>query len=52
MNLRPFLTGCNTVVVACYAWAGLTCGTVTAAAGIPAAAIACNSSKTTLSTQN
>ena len=36
-------TGCNTVVVACYAGAGLTFGTVTAGVGIPAAAIACNS---------
>ena len=36
---------CNTVVIACYAGAGLTFGTVTvtAGAGIPAAAIACSS---------
>ena len=36
-------TGCNAVVVACYAAAGLTFGTVTGGAGIPAAAAACNS---------
>ena len=35
-------TGCNAVVVACYAAAGFTFGTVTAGAGIPAAIIACN----------
>ncbi|KAF7371167.1 Proteophosphoglycan 5 [Mycena sanguinolenta] len=35
-------TGCNTVAVACYAGAGLTFGTVVAAAAAPAAAIACN----------
>ena len=29
-------TGCNTVVVACYAAAGYTFGTVTAGAGVPA----------------
>ena len=36
-------TGCNAVVVACYAGAGLTFGTITAGAGIPAAGVACNS---------
>lgn len=36
-------TGCNSLAVACYASAGLTFGTVTAGAGIPAAAVACNS---------
>ena len=35
-------TGCNTIAVACYGGAGLTFGTVTAGAGIPAAAVACN----------
>ncbi|KAI9558907.1 hypothetical protein GHT06_015696 [Daphnia sinensis] len=35
-------TGCNAVVVACYAGAGFTFGTVTAGAGVPAAIIACN----------
>ena len=36
-------TGCNAVVVACYAAAGFTFGTVTAGAGIPAAVVGCNS---------
>ncbi len=36
-------SGCNALAVACYAGAGLTFGTITAGAGIPAAAIACNS---------
>ena len=35
-------TGCNALVVACYASAGLTFGTITAGMGTPAAAIACN----------
>ncbi|EFX62814.1 hypothetical protein DAPPUDRAFT_309423 [Daphnia pulex] len=35
-------SGCNAVVVACYAAGGFTFGTVTAGAGIPAAIIACN----------
>ncbi|KAJ7264656.1 hypothetical protein C8J57DRAFT_1307993 [Mycena rebaudengoi] len=35
-------TGCNTLAVACYAGAGLTFGTVVAAAAAPAAALACN----------
>lgn len=35
-------TGCNAVVVACYAAAGFTFGTVTAGAGVPAVLIACN----------
>ncbi|CRK86781.1 CLUMA_CG000612, isoform A [Clunio marinus] len=35
-------TGCNAMVVACYAAAGFTFGTVTAGAGVPAAIIACN----------
>ena len=35
-------TGCNAVVVACYAGAGFTFGTVTAGAGVPAAIIGCN----------
>ncbi|KAI0656637.1 hypothetical protein C8Q70DRAFT_1056539 [Cubamyces menziesii] len=35
-------TGCNAVVVACYAAAGATFGTVTAGVGTPAAIIACN----------
>ena len=35
-------TGCNAVVVACYAAAGATFGTVTAGAGIPAVLVACN----------
>ena len=36
-------SGCNAVVVACYAAAGFTFGTVTAGVGIPAALVACNS---------
>ena len=35
-------TGCNALVVACYAAAGFTFGTVTAGAGVPAAIVACN----------
>eukprot|EP00525_Craspedostauros_australis_P008152 CAMPEP_0198121790 /NCGR_PEP_ID=MMETSP1442-20131203/33080_2 /TAXON_ID= /ORGANISM="Craspedostauros australis, Strain CCMP3328" /LENGTH=173 /DNA_ID=CAMNT_0043780665 /DNA_START=161 /DNA_END=679 /DNA_ORIENTATION=- len=35
-------SGCNAVVVACYAGAGLTFGTVTGGLGAPAAALACN----------
>eukprot|EP00490_Sorites_sp_Unknown_P006533 CAMPEP_0114676104 /NCGR_PEP_ID=MMETSP0191-20121206/48791_1 /TAXON_ID=126664 /ORGANISM="Sorites sp." /LENGTH=82 /DNA_ID=CAMNT_0001946547 /DNA_START=64 /DNA_END=312 /DNA_ORIENTATION=+ len=35
-------TGCNSVVVACYAAAGVTFGTVTAGVGTPAAIVACN----------
>jgi len=35
-------TACNTAVVACYAAAGLTFGSITAGAGAPVAAIACN----------
>lgn len=35
-------TGCNAVVVACYAGAGFTFGTVTAGAGIPAVLVGCN----------
>ncbi|GAA5985472.1 hypothetical protein JCM11641_007079 [Rhodosporidiobolus odoratus] len=34
--------GCAGIVVACYAAAGFTFGTVTAGAGTPAAIIACN----------
>eukprot|EP00171_Calliarthron_tuberculosum_P003969 IDg3969t1 len=36
-------TGCNILVVSCYAGAGFTFGTITAGAGVPAAIIACNS---------
>lgn len=35
-------TGCNALVVACYAGAGFTFGTVTAGAGIPAVLVGCN----------
>ncbi|KAF9276334.1 hypothetical protein BGZ88_001800 [Linnemannia elongata] len=35
-------TGCNALAVACYSAAGVTFGTVTAGAGIPAAVVACN----------
>ena len=35
--------GCSAVVVACYAAAGATFGTVTAGVGTPAAIVACNS---------
>eukprot|EP00747_Dinoflagellata_sp_TGD_P167779 gnl/TRDRNA2_/TRDRNA2_192871_c0_seq1.p1 gnl/TRDRNA2_/TRDRNA2_192871_c0~~gnl/TRDRNA2_/TRDRNA2_192871_c0_seq1.p1 ORF type:complete len:591 (+),score=74.97 gnl/TRDRNA2_/TRDRNA2_192871_c0_seq1:119-1891(+) len=38
-------TVCNTGVVACYAAAGLTFGTVTGGMGAPAAALACNSAQ-------
>lgn len=36
-------SGCNAVVVACYAAAGFTFGTVTAGAAVPASIVACNS---------
>ena len=35
-------TGCNVLVVSCYAGAGLVFGTVSAGTAIPAAAVACN----------
>ena len=35
-------TGCNALVVSCYAAAGCVFGTVTAGTGVPAAIIACN----------
>ena len=35
-------SGCNSLVVACYAAAGATFGTVTAGVGVPAALVACN----------
>ena len=35
-------TGCNTLVVACYAAAGFTFGTVTGGAATPAVIVACN----------
>ena len=35
-------SGCNAVVVACYAAAGLTFGTVTGGVGAPLAIVACN----------
>lgn len=35
-------TGCNALVVACYAAAGVTFGTVTGGAGTPAVIVACN----------
>jgi hypothetical protein len=35
-------TGCNAGVVACYAAAGATFGTVTAGAGVPAVIMGCN----------
>ncbi|KAL8987687.1 MAG: hypothetical protein Q9169_008669, partial [Polycauliona sp. 2 TL-2023] len=35
--------GCSAVVVACYAGAGFTFGTVTAGAAVPAAIVGCNS---------
>lgn len=38
-------TGCNACVVACYAAAGATFGTITAGAGVPAALIACNAAQ-------
>lgn len=34
--------GCSALVVACYAGAGFTFGTITAGAGTPAAVLACN----------
>ena len=37
-------TGCNGLVVSCYAAAGFTFGTVTAGAGVPASIMACNAS--------
>jgi hypothetical protein len=36
-------TGCNALVVSCYAAAGFTFGTVTAGAGVPAVIVSCNS---------
>ena len=36
------LSGCNTVAVACYAAAGVTFGTVVAAAATPAVILGCN----------
>ncbi|KAJ9064622.1 hypothetical protein DSO57_1028539 [Entomophthora muscae] len=35
-------TGCNAIVVACYAAAGATFGTVTAGIGAPAAVVSCD----------
>ena len=35
-------TGCNAGVVACYAAGGMTFGTVTAGAGVPAVILGCN----------
>ena len=35
-------TGCNALVVSCYAAAGFTFGTITVGLGTPAAIIACN----------
>jgi len=43
------LAGCNTLAVACYAAAGLTFGTVVAAAAAPAAAMGCNAALGTCS---
>ena len=37
-------TGCNAVVVSCYAAAGFTFGTVTGGVGVPASVMACNAS--------
>jgi citrate lyase alpha subunit len=37
-------SGCNALVVSCYAAAGFTFGTVTGGAGVPAAIVACNAS--------
>ncbi len=37
-------TGCNALVVSCYAGAGFVFGTVTMGAGIPAAIVSCNTS--------
>ena len=37
-------TGCNALVVSCYAAAGFTFGTVTAGVGTPAVLVACNAS--------
>ncbi|KIJ99165.1 hypothetical protein K443DRAFT_102635 [Laccaria amethystina LaAM-08-1] len=42
-------TGCNTVVVACYAAAGFTFGTVIAAPAAPAAILGCNAALGTCS---
>ena len=36
-------SGCNALVVSCYAAAGFTFGTVTAGAGVPAVILGCNS---------
>jgi hypothetical protein len=46
--LLTLIIGCNTVVVACYAAAGVTFGTVAAPAA-PAAIIACNTALGTCS---
>lgn len=35
-------TGCNTLVVACYAASGFTFGVATAGAAVPAAIVGCN----------
>ncbi|KAF9998262.1 hypothetical protein BGZ79_008065 [Entomortierella chlamydospora] len=35
-------SGCNAIVVACYAAAGFTFGTITAGLGTPAAIVGCN----------
>ncbi|GAN10857.1 zygote-specific protein [Mucor ambiguus] len=35
-------TGCNALVVSCYAAAGFTFGTITAGAGLPAVLVSCN----------
>lgn len=37
-------TGCNALVVSCYAAAGFTFGTVTGGVGVPASIVACNAS--------
>ncbi|KAH9839431.1 uncharacterized protein C8Q71DRAFT_511747 [Rhodofomes roseus] len=41
-NSPSLSTGCNTVVVACYAAAGFTFGTVIAAPAVPAVILGCN----------
>ncbi|KAI8094960.1 uncharacterized protein B0P05DRAFT_524115 [Gilbertella persicaria] len=38
-------TGCNTLVVACYAAAGFVFGTITAGAGTPLVILGCNSAQ-------
>ena len=40
-------TGCNALVVSCYAAAGFTFGTVTAGVGVPVAIIGCNTGLST-----